>query len=90
MLDPRERVAHWHGVERRAPHAPLLLHDRESRALEHAHVLGDGGERHREPRGELADGAIAGGETREDVAARGVGEGGEGMVEGLGMVNHAV
>jgi hypothetical protein len=90
MRDPRERVAHRHGVERRTPHASFLLDRREPGALQHAHVLGDGGERHREACGELADGAITGSETREDVAPRGVGEGGEGEVEGFGTVNHMV
>jgi hypothetical protein len=90
VRDPLERAAHRHGVERRAANAPLLLDSGEPGALEHADVLRDGGERHRESRGELADGAVAGGEAREDVAAGGVGEGGEGGVEGAGRVNHMV
>jgi len=90
MRDPLERAAHRRGVERRPAHTPFLFHRREPCALEHADVLRDGGERHREARGELADGAIAGGEAREDVAAGGVGEGGEGGVEGAGRVNHMV
>ena len=69
--------------ERRAPHASLFLDRREPGALQHAHVLGDGGERHCESRRELADGVIAGCEPREDVAPRGVGEGGERVVERL-------
>jgi hypothetical protein len=90
MRDPRERVAHRHGVQRRTPHASFLFDHREAGALQHAHVLGDGGKRHGEARGELADGAIAGSETREDIATRGIGEGGERVVEGFGMVNHMV
>jgi hypothetical protein len=90
VRDPLEGAAHRHGIERGATHAPFLLHGREPRALEHADVFRDGGERHREARGELADGAVAGGESREDVAAGGVGEGGEGGVEGAGRVNHMV
>ena len=90
MRDPRERSAHGRGVERRAAHASFLFDRGESGALQHAHVLGDGGERHGEARRELADGAITGGEAREDVASRGIGEGGEGVVESLGMVNHMV
>lgn len=81
MRDPYERVAHGYGIERGAPHSPRLLHAGEPRALQHAHVLGDGGKRHGEARCELADGVIAGGESREDVASRGVCEGGEGVVE---------
>lgn len=84
------RVTHGRGVERGAPHAPFLLHGGEPRALQYVHVLGDGGERHREARGELADGAIAGREACEDVASGGVGEGGEGVIERLGTVNHMV
>jgi hypothetical protein len=33
---------------------------------------------------------VAGGEARENVSARRVGEGGEGVVEGPGTVNHMV
>jgi len=80
VRDPGERVAHGHSVERRAAHAAFLLDFREPGALQHAHVLRDGGEGHRESRRELADSAIAGGEAREDIAAGGVGEGGEGGV----------
>jgi hypothetical protein len=90
VRDPRERVAHGRGVERCTPHASFLLDGGEPGTLQHAHVLGDGRERHREARCELADGMVAGGEAREDVAARGVGEGGEGVVEGPGTVNHMV
>jgi len=90
VRDPRDRVAHGRGVERRSAHAPFLFDGGEPRALQHAHVLGDRGERHREARRELADRAIAGREAREDVAARRVGEGGEGVIECPVTVNHMV
>jgi hypothetical protein len=90
VRDPRERVAHGRGVERCTPHASFLLDGGEPGTLQHAHVLGDGRERHREAGRELADGVVAGGKARENVAARGVGEGGEGVVEGPGTVNHMV
>ncbi len=90
VLDPLERAAHRRRAQRRAPNSTFLLHGRELGALEHAHVLGDGGERHVESRGELADRAVAGGEAREYVAPRGVGEGKERVVERSGMVNHTV
>jgi hypothetical protein len=90
VRDPRERVAHGRGVERCTPHASFLLDGGEPGTLQHAHVLGDGRERHREAGRELADGVVAGGKARENVAARGVGEGGEGVVERPRMVNHMV
>jgi len=90
VRDPRERVAHGRGLERRAPHTPFLLDRGQPRVLQHAHVLGDCWERHREARCKLADGSLAGREAREDVAARGVGQGGEGAIERLRTVNHMV
>jgi len=88
--DPRECVAHRRGTERCAAHAPLLLDGREPGALQHAHVLRDGWERHVESRRDLADRQDASGEAGEDVAPRGVGESGEGVVERPGTVNHVV
>jgi hypothetical protein len=91
VRDPLERLAHGRGVERRTSHATFLFDGREPGALQHAHMLGDGRERHREARRELADRVIAGGEPGENVAACGIGEGREGMVEGPGvMINHMV
>jgi hypothetical protein len=91
MRDPRERVAHGRGVERCASHAAFFLNGGEPRALQHAHVFRDGRERHREARRQLADRVIAGRESREDVAARGVGQRREGVIERPGvMVNHMV
>ena len=46
----------------------------EPRALEHAHVLGNGRQRHREPPRQLADRFVAPGKPLEDRAPRGVGE----------------
>jgi hypothetical protein len=52
----------------------MALDGRESRGLKHADVLGDGGQRHVEVGGELADRAVAGRQAREDFAAGRVGE----------------
>jgi len=90
VRDPRERIAHRRRMERSPAHSPFLFHRREPGALQHAHVLRDCRERHREARCELADRAIARGEAREDVAPGGVGESEEGGIEGAGMVNHVV
>jgi hypothetical protein len=90
MLDPRECTAHRLRLQMRASHAALSLNRCEPRALEHAHVLGNRGERHVEARGELADRPIAGCEPREDLASSRVGESEERGVERLGLVNHVV
>jgi len=89
-LDPRRCIAHWRGHERRTADAPLALDARKPGALEDANVLGNGRERHVEARREIADGALSGCQPRNDCAARGVGEGGEGGVEARLEVNHMV
>jgi hypothetical protein len=90
MLDPRECTAHRLRLQMRASHAALSFDGGEPRALEHAHVLGNRGERHVEARGELADRPIAGGEPREDLASGWIGEREERGVKRLGLVNHVV
>ena len=50
-------------------------------ALQHAHVLGGGGEGHLEGRGELAEVALADRKLANDRAPGGVGEGVEHEVE---------
>jgi hypothetical protein len=90
VRDPRERVAHRDSMERRSAHSTFLLYRCQSRALQHAHVLGDRRKRHRESRRKLADRAVAGGESCEDVAPSGIGESEERVVEGAGTVNHTV
>src|SRR5579863_1836108 len=50
-------------------------------ALEHFQVLRHGGEAHVERPGQLVDRSFAGNEAREDGAARGIRECGEGLIE---------
>jgi hypothetical protein len=60
-------------------------------ALEHAHVLGDGGQRHTERRGDLAHARRATREAGQDRPSRGVGKRAERGVEFLRrIVNHMV
>jgi len=89
-LDPRRRLAHRRGDERRAPHAPLAPNARETGALEHSDVFRDRRQRHLESRRKLADCAFARGEPGDDCAPRRVVEGGERAVERLLRVNHMV
>ena len=57
---------------------------------QHVEMLEDGGQRHGEGAGEFADRQVGlGAQLRQQGAARGVGQGGEGAVErGVDMVNH--
>lgn len=63
-------------------HAADLFGSHEVGALEHLDVLLHAGEGHAEGVGELADGGVATAEALENAAARGVGHGREGIVEG--------
>jgi hypothetical protein len=72
VLDPFIRRAHRRRDERGAADAAVAPYTRESRALEYAHVLRDGGERHVEVLGQFADRAVSGRELREHFAARAV------------------
>ncbi len=73
-------------------HSAVFLPRDEAGVFEHAQVLRNGGKRHFVGRGEVADGCFTlAGEARENSAARGVGERGEGGIEdGARMVNHMV
>jgi hypothetical protein len=76
-------------------HAAVDFAPEQPGGLQHAQVLGDGGKRNIEGRGELRDGGFAKRQARQNRAARGVGEGPEGGVErGVaragGIVNHMV
>jgi len=90
LLHPGRGVTHRCGDERGPPRATLALYACEAGTLEHAHVLGDGRERHREARGELADRAIAVRQARDDRAPRRIGQRGESGVERGMTVNHVV
>lgn len=82
---------HWAGDQTGASGASVSLHGGEARALEHADVLRDRGQRHVESTRELLDRPLASGEPSEDLAASGIGERAEGGVEGLRvLVNHMV
>jgi hypothetical protein len=89
-LDPGRRLPHRRGDERGAADATLLPNASQPRALEHAHMLGHRGEAHLEPRRELADGPVAGGEPSENRAPSGIGERRERSIEGRMLVNHVV
>ena len=89
-LDPLERGAHGRRIETRATHPPVALDLREAGALQHADVLRDSGQRHLEPRRQLADRAVTHRKAREDVAPCGIGEGEERGIERVGTVNHMV
>jgi len=71
-------------TEAGAPDASIARDPRQSGALEDADVLRDRGERHVEPRRELADGRRASGEPGEDLASRRVGERAERRIEDSG------
>ena len=67
----------------------------EPGGLQHAEMLGNGGEGNVEGRGEFGDGGLALRQARENGAAGGIGQGPEGGVErgvagGGGIVNHMV
>jgi len=89
-LDPRGGVAHRGGDERRAAHAPLAADAGEPRALEHAHVLRRRGQRHVEPRRQLADGLVPRRQPAQDLAPHRVRERRERGVEPRLIVNHVV
>ena len=55
----------------------------EAGALEHGHVLLNRGKRHVVPRGELTDGRVGVHDPRQNVAARGIGQCTEQLIEGL-------
>jgi hypothetical protein len=80
-FDPPRGAAQRIGREAAPPHAPVAADRGEPRALEHAQVLGHGGQRHRERVREIADGGIAGGEPRQNRAPRRIRQRGKRPVE---------
>ena len=90
--DPGLGLAHRAGDEPAAAHAAVATAHHEARTLEHAQVLGYGGEGHPERLGQPTDGGLPGqGEVGEQGSPRGVGESGEGRVERVPfMLNHMV
>jgi hypothetical protein len=89
LLDPRLRVAHRRGGQGGVPGPPLAAHASKAGALEHADVLRDRRQRHVESTGELGDGPLTGGQSRQDLASGRVGERPERRIELL-LVNHMV
>ena len=81
-LEPRADALEGIGHERASADAADLLGRDEFRLLEQPDVLLHPGQRHAERLGELADRRAARAEPLEHGAARGVGEGGEGEVDG--------
>ena len=86
LLGPEHRF-----LERRSAQAAEVLPPgyaatHELGPLQHAHVLGGGGERHPKGRGELAEVALPAGELPDDRAAGGVGQGVEDAVEPGGSI----
>lgn len=74
-----------------ATHAAVFVMRDEARVLEHAQMLGNGGQGHAEGPGQLADGTFALRETREDGAACGIGERAKrGIERRLQILNHMV
>jgi hypothetical protein len=90
VLDPGGRFAHRCNDERRSANTSFAANLRQAGALEHPHVLGDGGQCHVEAARKLTDGPVAPCEPGENLAARGVSEGREGGVENGVIVNHMV
>jgi hypothetical protein len=77
-------------LEPDATHASIAPPLHEMRPLEHAQVLADRRERHGKGPGELADGGVSGGKTREHRPAGRVRECAEDGIERRLMVNHMV
>src|SRR6266568_3151899 len=85
VLDPVGDALERIGLEPAGPPLRLAAALDQARALEHLQVLGDGGKADVEGLGEFHHRDFARGEAREDRAPRGVGEGGEGGAEVIGL-----
>jgi D-aminoacyl-tRNA deacylase len=79
--DPALGGAHGYGLDGAGAHAPLLAGSDEAAVFEHVQVLHDGGERHGERLGQLADGGGAAAEAIDHCASAGIGEGTEDKVD---------
>src|SRR5436305_2119578 len=87
-LEPRADALEGVGHERARAGAADLLRGDELRLLEQPDMLLHSGQRHAEGLGELADRRAARAESFEDGPASGVGEGCEGAVGRLRILNH--
>jgi hypothetical protein len=90
LLDPDRRIAERIRPELAAPHPPVAADGGEASSSQHAQVFRYRRERHVEGSRQVADGRISRGEPRQEGAPGGIGEGGEGAVEGRLRVNHMV
>ena len=83
VLDPCGCIFHRPWEQAATMHSAVFVSRDEAGVFEHAQVLRYRGERHLVWRGEVADRSFAlACEAGEDAAARGIGEGGEGGIEG--------
>src|SRR6185437_15475840 len=90
VLDPLGGGAHGTGVELAAVHPTVARAANEPGVLEDAQVLRDCRTRDLEWCREVANGCLARGEPRENRAARGIGECGEGSIQPCASGNHKV
>src|SRR5437868_718101 len=81
LLGPEHRFLQRRGVEAAEMLPPLDAATDEFGPLQHAHVLGGGGESHSEGRGEFAEVALSAGELPDDRAAGGVRQGVEDEIQ---------
>jgi len=82
MRDPLRRARQRRGAEAAAVDPALARAHEQAGALEHADVLGDGGQRDGEGRGQLGDRRLAFREAGQHRPARGIRERPERRVEG--------
>ena len=89
--NPLAGVLEWSGRKPAAVHAPVFFARQQMRPLQHAQMLGHGGQRHLERLRQLRHRGFPARQTGEDGAARGVGQGAKRDVEPRGLiVNHMV
>ena len=81
LLHPVRRTAEWCRHQAALPGAAVPPDGGESGALQYPEVFGNGGERHREWTSQLADRNLALGQSGQNSAPRGVGQGGKGAIE---------
>lgn len=80
-LDPCRSVLHGLGSQPAVVYAAVFFAREQSRAFEHAQVLGDGRQRNMKRLGQLGHRRSPLGQPRENGAASGVGERGKGRVQ---------
>src|SRR6266852_1869354 len=78
VSDPIGDVLERRGRDPAGPPLRLAPACNQTGVFQHLEMPGDGGHAHREGRRQLCDRGLAGGQAREDGAASGVGESGEG------------